>query len=280
MLLLLLLLAPFLLLFLLCFLQPATASVPPSDGDALLYSDWIRHMFSGFSAELLVTHPFYRFPAVQETSPTEETATIRSFDLRMALSLSTTQRCVGTVLRRCGEILKKDTFTPSDLNELLSNVEALCSFALINMRVSYKHRHARCAIDVMGMIFLVLDTLYCAAEVLGERSMKSVWWPLIVLRIREARFVPQTLSSRHARYQGNLDVARTLHAALEHYRRSERPPWPIVLGLKMTLLCTPGSASKFAQPHWSGWRQDHAEWVRSTQSNQGSSQQQNPNIAP
>ncbi|CDI82884.1 hypothetical protein EAH_00067770, partial [Eimeria acervulina] len=66
---------------------PATASVPPSDGDALLYFDWIRHMFSGFSAELWVTHPFYRFPAVQETSPTEETATIRSFDLAIAMSL-------------------------------------------------------------------------------------------------------------------------------------------------------------------------------------------------
>ena len=278
-LLLLLLLAPLLLLLLLCFLQPATASVPPSDGDALQDFDWLKEAFSGFSAELLVTHPFYRFPAVQETSPTEETAT-RSFDLRTALSLPTTQRCAVTVLRRCGEILKKDTLAPSDLNELLSNVEALCSFALINMPVTYIHGQAKCALEVMGMIFLVLDTLYCAAEVLGERSMKSVWWPLIVLRIREARFVPQTLSSRLARYPSNVDVARALHAALEHYRRSERPPWPIVLGLKMALLCAPGSTAKFSEEQWDGWRQDHAEWIRSTQSNQGSSQQQNPNIAP
>ena len=279
-LLLLLLLALLMLLVLLCFLQPATASVPPSDGGVLLYFGWLRDMFSGFSPERLATHPFYRVPPVQAASPTEKTVTVRSFNLSIAMSLSTTQRFAVNALKRCGEILKKDALAPSDINELLCNVESLCSFAIRNMPVTYRHGQAKCAIEIMGMIFLVLDTLHCAAEVLGTRAMKQSWWPLVLHRIRDATFVPQKINTHNSRLCNNVDVARTLHAALGYYRRSERPPLTMVVGLKKALLCTPDSTTKFATMQWDPWREDDEEWIRSTQSNLGDSQQQSPDPKP
>ena len=234
-------------------------------------------MFSGVPPELLKTHPFYRVPPVQETSPTEETVTVRSFDLSIAMSLCTTQRFAVNALRRCVEIMKKGTFAPSDLNELLSNVESLCSFAIKNMPVTYRRGQAKCAIETMGMIFLVLDTLYCAAEVLGERSMGHLWWPLILHRIQDARFLAQKINAQSSRYSYNVDLARTLHTALGYYRRRQRPPPMMVVGLKMALLCTPDSTTKFTAEQWGPWREDHEEWISSTQSNLTGSQQQSPN---
>ena len=195
------------------------------------------------------------------------------------MTLSTTQRFAVNALNKCRKILKKDALAPSDLNELLSNAEALCAFAIRNMPVAYKRCQAKCAIEIMGMIFLVLDTLYCAAEVLGERALKHSWWPLVLLHIREARFVPHKLSTQRQKYN-NVDVARTLHAALEYYRRSQRAPMLMVLGLKKALLCTPDSVTKFTAAQWGPWREDDEEWIRSIQTHLSGSEQRTPSPTP
>ena len=279
-LLLLLLLALLMLLVLLCFLQPATASVPPSDGDVLLYFGWLQDMFSEISWELLETHPFYRVPTVQAASPTGKRVTIRSLDLRLALSYPARQRLAITALRMSRAILKKDALTAADLNALLPNVESLCAFAITNMPVTYTRAQAKYALETFGMVFLVLDTLFCATEVLGERAMKQSWWPLVLHRIRDATFSPQMINVHTAQQSINLDIARTLHVALGYYSRGERPPAIMVVGLKKALLCTPGSTTKFATLLWDPWREDDEEWIRSTQSNLGDSQQQSPDPKP
>ena len=132
--------------------------------------------------------------------------------------MSTTKRFAVNALSRCREILTKDPLALPDLNGLLSNVEFLCAFAITNMAETYTHGQAKSAIETMGMIFLVLDTLYCVAEVLGARSVRPLRRPLMLNRIRDVMFSPRKTTAQMSRYSYNVYVARTLYTTLGFYR--------------------------------------------------------------
>ncbi|CDJ30455.1 LOW QUALITY PROTEIN: uncharacterized protein EMH_0058300 [Eimeria mitis] len=78
--------------------------------------------------------------------------------------------------------------------------------------------------------------------------------------------IPVDVLRTHPFYRHPQEIASTLMTALEYYRRGLRPPVLMVVGLKATLFCRPGS-TKFKAEQWEPWRQDAAEWRDSLQLN-------------
>ncbi|CDJ35353.1 uncharacterized protein EMH_0096890 [Eimeria mitis] len=157
-------------------------------------------------------------------------------------------------LEVCREILKKPWLAKEDLDELVTQTERLCG-----------QGYPLYAIETLGTIFIVFDTLYCATEVLGDPSLKDVWLPRLVRRTEGIRFTPKQSFLINDKSTRNAEVARTLSVALEYYRRGSRPPARMVVGLKEALFCEPAS-SKFNAEQWDPWRADAEDFRESIES--------------
>ena len=245
---------------LVCFLQSTSGMALPSDANVVLHFRWLRDLFPGISDSVLRTHPFYYFPQNQNTRSR------RSFNTQFAASHARTLMSPNSALGRCREVMKKSSLTTQDLDDLQTQVERLCGYASATMPISYCRGQAIHVIDTLGTIFLVLDTLHCAAEVLGDNIMKHLWWPSITRRMESATLVKKRDFVVPGKCYRNAEIARTLQCALGYYREGMRPPILMVTGLKQALLCEPSLSSKFKAERWDAWRQDAAEWLRSIES--------------
>ncbi|CDJ52445.1 hypothetical protein EBH_0049760 [Eimeria brunetti] len=221
----------------------------PTDANVILHFTWLGNVYPGVPESVLRTHPFYRHPHNQPPSKT------RSVDVRFALSYARTRVQANKTLGRCREIMEKLLPSPEDFDDLVCEAERLCGYALGRMPVACPRGLASLAVDTLGNIFLVLDTLHCVAEVLGDHAQKQSWWPLIIRRTESAVFVPKRTPQIAGKRFTNSDVAQTLQVALEYYRRGGRPPTRMVIGLKEALLCEPGTSSKFNGERWNPWRE-------------------------
>ncbi|CDJ50706.1 hypothetical protein EBH_0035680 [Eimeria brunetti] len=237
--------------------RSASLAQLPTDANVIAHFEWLGRVYPGVPDSVLETHPFYRYPKYHPAPGT----TPFDVDLAEALASAKFRIQASSALAVCREIMGKEMLSSYDFQQLLFHTERLCGYAMGRMPVGSTRHKARRAIENLGMVFLVLDTLHCAAEILGERSMKHLWWPKIIRHIDRAGY------TRHFLEPGNLstnaEIISTLDSALEHYRRGQRPPLRMVVGLKEALLCKPGHHSTFGRSRWSPWREDAAQWRQS-----------------
>ncbi|CDJ54212.1 hypothetical protein EBH_0084830 [Eimeria brunetti] len=236
-----------------------SASVPqlPTDANVIAHFGWLGDVYRGVPDSVLKTHPFYRYPKTQPAPGTTP------FDVHRAATFVNFRIQVCNALAVCREIMGKQFLSPQDIQELLFHAERLCGYAVKKMPVAVTRPIATDAIETLGIVFLVLDTLYCIAEILGKFSMKHLWWPKIIRHIEEAGYAPRREFQMPGKCLRNTEVARTLDAALEYYRKGHRPPVRMVVGLKEALLCQTGRYSKFRKAPWNPWREDAAQWRQS-----------------
>ena len=243
-----------------CFLQSTSGAALPSDANVVLHFSWLAEVLPGLPDSVLRTHPFYHVP------PKQEGDCRRSFDRQFSNAYRSIMVNPHPALNKCREVMKKSSLTTQDLNDLLAQAERLCGYASATMPISYRRGQAAYAMETLGLIFLVLDTLHCAAEVLGDNIMKHLWWPSITRRMESATLVKKRDFVVPGKCYRNAEIARTLQCALGYYREGMRPPILMVTGLKQALLCEPSRSSKFKAERWDAWRQDAAEWLRSIES--------------
>ncbi|CDJ30971.1 LOW QUALITY PROTEIN: uncharacterized protein EMH_0062870 [Eimeria mitis] len=209
-----------------------------SDADVIARFPWLGHKFGRFPESELMLHPFYRQPG-----PLPELGD-RAVNMRKVERLASRNAYPSVMLTKYKDILRIPELTERDIGEFIRQIERLIGYALGRMAVTYKRSQASCAIDALGMAFITLDALYCAAELLGDRSMKQHWWDRIISRIEPLRYVPSRDTQLTEERTRNADLARALDAALDYFRAGERPAPILTIGLKEALFCEPGS-SKF-----------------------------------
>ncbi|CDJ52448.1 hypothetical protein EBH_0049800 [Eimeria brunetti] len=234
--------------------QSASVTELPTDANVVYYFGWLGDLYPGVPDSVLEMHPFYRYPKVQPAPSTTP------FDLGRAAFLANAKIQPSGTLALCRLILRKPWLSQEDFRELKCHAERLCGYAIKNMPVVSSRRKASEARETLGIVFLVLDTLHCAAEILGKFSMKHLWWPYILRHIEKAGYAGRRQFLMPGKCSTNADIAHTLDTALEYYRQGRRPPVRMVIGLKEALLCEPAHHSKFASPRWDPFREDAAQW--------------------
>ncbi|CDJ52449.1 hypothetical protein EBH_0049810 [Eimeria brunetti] len=237
--------------------QSASVTQLPTDANVISHFRWLGHLYPGVPDSVLKTHPFYRYPKTQPAPSTTP------FDLQRVATFADIKIQASNALAVCRGIMGKPLLSQEDFQQLLFHTERLCGYAVSKMPVPYAGRRASDAIENLGIVFLVLDTLHCAAEMLGKFSMKHLWWPKIVRHIEKAGYEAGRDFMMPGKCLRNTKVARTLDTALEYYRQGHRPPVLMVVGLKEALLCEAGGRSKFSSTRWNAWREDAAQWRQS-----------------
>ncbi|CDJ34671.1 uncharacterized protein EMH_0091950 [Eimeria mitis] len=140
-----------------------------SDADVISRFPWLGHKFGKIPESELMLHPFYRQP-----DPLPELGD-RTVNMAKVERLASRNAYPSVMLTKYKEILKIPELMERDIGEFIRQVERLLGYALGRMAVTYKRSQASCAIDALGMAFITLDALYCAAEILGDRSKKEHW---------------------------------------------------------------------------------------------------------
>lgn len=220
-------------------------------------------MLRGVPDHLLEAHPFYRHPG-EHPSPS------RTYNDKNAEPYRTGYPNIVPLLAECRLLLKKPWLALEDMEVLLDYTERLSGYASGVMPAHSRFLTTSFGVETMGRVFLVLDMLHCAAEVLGQSSEKDQWWPGIVLHIENARYRRRSRVPPRPCWSYPLLVA--MDAALDFYRIGERPPLRLVIAIKLALFLSP-MKTRFNKPKWDPWREDAKEWLQSIKaSKQGGDQ--------
>ncbi|CDI73973.1 hypothetical protein, conserved [Eimeria praecox] len=234
--------------------QPVSASAAPTDRGILPAFRLLEGMFEGIPDIALEGHPFYRLPERQKWQYR------KAFKLCVAVTFRQVQRNPISTMTHCRQILKKPSLTATDFNMLVDDVERLVGHATGSMQVHGTDTPLK-AVTVLGHMFFVVDLLYCAAEVLGDKSGKHIWWPELIRYIEGARYYRSTDTHLGEIPSCLNDIACALSAALDYYRQGSRPPARVVVGLKERILRNP-YIKRFQQASWDPWREDSRSWQR------------------
>ena len=211
---------------------------------------WLEAMLRDVSDEVLRTHPFYRIPEVWVWPAG------RSFDEPRAAAFRCKRQKAVWVLSECRHLLKQQRLTIKELELLLEKTERVYGYATGPMPV---YSRTKGIVDVLGRVFMVLDTLYCAAEALREKSRRHDWWPAVVRHIENAGYHGTSKKPVLGTAYWNSPVVTALRVAFDYYRMGLRPPLRLVVGLKLAMLMAPNT-SEFKEPTWDAWREDALHW--------------------
>ncbi|CDJ47252.1 hypothetical protein, conserved [Eimeria brunetti] len=235
--------------------EPESFSAPCADDEGSIYGNQIANMYNALSDEVLQSHPFYRHGGNQGRLST------KAFRLSVATSFRQVRKMPITVMVECKNMLKKPSLTAKEFERFVANTERLFGFATGCMEVDAAFRAMK-AISILGQIFLVIDMLYCATEVLGDNSRKHMWWPELMKRIEGARYHHSPHGYTAEKLRWLVDIALELDAVLDIYRSGIRPPARRVVSLKERLLCNP-VLKRFQYVSFDPWRADVKEWRQS-----------------
>ncbi|CDJ28895.1 uncharacterized protein EMH_0044920 [Eimeria mitis] len=217
---------------------------------------YLGEILGGVSHEVLRTHPFYRHAGRQQN------LSGRSFSEEKAASSYVCHASAVPLLSECRRLLKKLRLTKEELEKLLDYTERLSGYASTHMPAHNRPSTTSYAVETLGRVFLILDTLYCAAEVLGDASKKDSWWPSIVHHIENARYRGGSSETVMRRPCWSSAILNALNVALDYFRIGRRPPLQLVVGLKLAIFLSPRS-TVFKNAKWDNWRKDSSEWHNS-----------------
>ncbi|CDJ58080.1 hypothetical protein EMWEY_00013760 [Eimeria maxima] len=212
-----------------------------------------EEMLRGIPDHVLENHPFYRHPGPQLR------LNWRSFSDAYAACYRTWRQNIVLLLSKCRYLLKKPWLTTEEFGELVCHTERLCGYASGFMHVDVTGPFA---IESLGRAFIVLDTLHCAAEVLGQSARKDEWWPGIVRRIRDAGYIGTFDKRKLGKKPWAYPLVKALRVALDYYMMGKRPPLHLVIGLKFSLFMS-SMPTDFLSSRWDPWRNDATEWLKS-----------------
>ncbi|CDJ47268.1 hypothetical protein EBH_0036130 [Eimeria brunetti] len=206
---------------------------------------WLRRMFREMPEHVLRTHPFYHHPE-RQLRLSNKVVSVEN----IKKSIVSRQKAIS-VLVDIRAVLRKQFLTAQEYETLVSYTERLCGYACGTMSTNI---NTKAGTQILGRMFIILDTLHCAAEALGMGANRAAWWPVIINRI-ESR--APSRDPEEASWLSPINHALTI--AIEYYKRGLRPPMGLVIGLKLILFVSP-KLTDFKELKWDPWRDDALHW--------------------
>ncbi|KAL8446344.1 hypothetical protein Emed_005081 [Eimeria media] len=199
-------------------------------------------------------HPYYRLPRVD---PSEQAK--RRFNPILATSISVARKSITTVLQMMREMLLKDTLTSEDLDTVCKLTHQLAAHANFYESQSTKRSPRYAALPILARRFLLLDSLLCGLELLGEVA-EGPWWDSVSGAINSDDSTPTQYTPVTDQALYNQDLSRRLCAALDLLKMGKRMPEVPTVLLKRMLFRSHLAPLAFWGPEWTPWRDDDREF--------------------
>ncbi|OEH80221.1 hypothetical protein cyc_02155 [Cyclospora cayetanensis] len=184
------------------------------------------------SSGSLSEHPFYWLPVGTQGGSMR----LRYSERRGLAAIREQFTQVSQLLQSLASLLKRPSLTGKQTKDMLFLAEKLVAYVTTDMALHHRRWGPAKKAELLGLLFLVVDALYCAAEVLGESSGKQIWWPKLMDVVATAKHnVGQ--SSLPAQGLSQIEeLILLLISALDTYSNNQRPSAEVVVALKRQLL--------------------------------------------
>lgn len=192
-------------------------------------------------------HRFYRLPVAEPASHVEP------FDGIRAMDVPSTTWVISEILAPIHKLLTKTHLCPEEVTILMYWASELVTFATVALPKPTTSAPPSEWVVPLARQFLVADTLWGICEVVGEAMNKETWWTEFMTRLLSSS---QFVSTGVQRSNSRLPLVRRLIAALEIYRKGERPDAEEVVHLKREIFCRSSVHKQFRRACWDAWRQD------------------------
>ncbi|CDJ43003.1 hypothetical protein, conserved [Eimeria tenella] len=193
-------------------------------------------------------HPFYRLP------PAGPTMGIEPFDTDFALTIAAPAAGAAAKLDPIRQIFLKPQISAQDMQQLVRLGEQLVAYAQKYLAKEISLKSNWRLSESMARRFLVADALWCICNIVGPAMQRGQWWDQILGKIGGHEALVDHVNSLSSP-NGPTFLARIV-AALEQYKRGDRPAPREVVELKMRILRQPCVTEEFRRPQWDPWRND------------------------
>ncbi|KAL8440886.1 hypothetical protein Emag_007643 [Eimeria magna] len=197
----------------------------------------------------LCLHPFVRLPFVPQNAVRRE--------LRL-VGVATIPHLKGSLVKMLlvvRNLFAKSVLGIKDVELLMGTAEMLMRYATVKLQPRRWPDNAAEIARQAGILFMVLDTLICACQVLGPKAKATRWWNIFAEGFCTESLLREPLDfTSNSTY--NHKLARRLLAAIDIYKTGARPDFREVIALKRMLLCSPFSPAYFKGSRWAAWRLD------------------------
>ncbi|KAL8439024.1 hypothetical protein Efla_002433 [Eimeria flavescens] len=192
-------------------------------------------------------HPFVRLPVVPRD------AMRRNFDL--SASRYCQHRCQTTaMLAKIRELLAQPALSSPEVDDLMSATEALVRYVIRRVGQRATDVHPSKVVRQLGYFFIVLDSVVCVKQILGDRMNVEKWWGQFAESFPTdfQRWRGNIFRSPEVKHAGKL--MNRLLGVMEIYKRGDRPQPKEVLSLKKMLFCSKYTPAAFKESRWDSWR--------------------------
>ncbi|CDJ47152.1 hypothetical protein EBH_0014900 [Eimeria brunetti] len=194
-------------------------------------------------------HPFYNTPVL------EPGAVAKPFSLLHARRVGPRADTLGFALRFMHSLIVRDTLYSVDLNAFVGKMEALAGYLLhFHMKPVLGKFPQECC-KVLGLRYLVLDTLFVGSTILAETGQDCSWWAELVENVPN-RVDLSSNKSYGDQYQANVYLATELSKAIQQLKQGTRPSREKTILLKRLMFCKVTSPPYFKRREWDLWRAD------------------------
>ncbi|CDI82600.1 hypothetical protein EPH_0055020 [Eimeria praecox] len=153
-------------------------------------------------------------------------------------------------------LFAKKTLNQQDADLLVNAVELLVATYWLRTKTTRKHATPILIVEALGRNLMVLDSIVCAIQLLGEHMQAHLWWDKFATNFDINFPLPAPGSRGKELTHFHINLARRLYAAINIYKRGVRPPLLEVIALKTLLFCSPLGQHRLKHPKWDPWRKD------------------------
>ncbi|CDJ46863.1 hypothetical protein, conserved [Eimeria brunetti] len=201
-----------------------------------------------------INHPYVRLPVLQPG------VVPRNVNVSILFSRPPMRLSLHVHLRTFRALFAKKALNQHDANVLVGAVERVVTTSWLQSKSGPRHYLPLFIVEALGYYFLALDAIVCAKHVLGDRMQLHLWWRKFINSFyTDYPLHPSKGKSPKKVPEFHKNLARRLVAAIEIYKRGERPPLSEIIELKTLLFCSPFGRHRLKDPMWDPWRED-AQW--------------------
>ncbi|CDI86684.1 hypothetical protein EPH_0021210 [Eimeria praecox] len=153
-------------------------------------------------------------------------------------------------------LFAKKSLNQQDADLLVNAVELLVATYWLMAKPPKRHTPPITVVEILGRYLMILDSIVCAIQLLGEHMQLPLWWDNFTANFDMNFSLPASGSTGKELTDFHIDLARRLIAALNIYKSGMRPPLLEVIALKTLLFCSPLGRHQFKRRKWDPWRKD------------------------
>lgn len=198
------------------------------------------------------THPYYRLPVVLPYR------NMKTFNADFAFSEVNMRSHAFLNLAQVRALLAQPQLTASDVENVITNCEVIAGRLFNDLQLPRGMESPGAAVAYLGSLYVYMEALLCAIQVIGPPMNASAWWPQLAAKVPPERVFASRRPGKEE-LGARAALATQLSAALQLLKKGIRLGEKETVEIKRAIFCSEYAVVQFKHRRWDPWRDDDEE---------------------